>query len=93
MRLFPVRFNQIQKMLDFYSQFNPSPLSIKQFIDFGKSLVSKMITGLASLQSRRLEAFGLRPKCPGEHSRLVRIWKMGWQLIALEIQETRVEVT
>jgi len=27
----------IGKMLDFYSQFNPSPLSIKQFIDFGKS--------------------------------------------------------
>uniref|UniRef100_A0A1B6DAJ3 Protein-serine/threonine kinase n=1 Tax=Clastoptera arizonana TaxID=38151 RepID=A0A1B6DAJ3_9HEMI len=25
----------IQKMLDFYSQFNPSPLSIKKFIDFG----------------------------------------------------------
>lgn len=23
-------------MVDFYSQFNPSPLSIKQFIDFGK---------------------------------------------------------
>ncbi|XP_015127283.1 pyruvate dehydrogenase (acetyl-transferring) kinase, mitochondrial [Diachasma alloeum] len=27
----------ITKMLDFYSQFNPSPLSIKQFIDFGMS--------------------------------------------------------
>ncbi|KAG5308027.1 PDK dehydrogenase, partial [Acromyrmex insinuator] len=27
----------IGKMLDFYSQFNPSPLSIKQFIDFGLS--------------------------------------------------------
>ncbi|XP_014212085.1 pyruvate dehydrogenase (acetyl-transferring) kinase, mitochondrial [Copidosoma floridanum] len=27
----------IVKMLDFYSQFNPSPLSIKQFIDFGLS--------------------------------------------------------
>ncbi|XP_012274136.1 pyruvate dehydrogenase (acetyl-transferring) kinase, mitochondrial isoform X2 [Orussus abietinus] len=27
----------ITKMLDFYSQFNPSPLSIKQFIDFGLS--------------------------------------------------------
>lgn len=26
----------INKMLDFYSQFNPSPLSIKQFIDFGE---------------------------------------------------------
>ena len=26
----------ITKMVDFYSQFNPSPLSIKQFIDFGK---------------------------------------------------------
>lgn len=25
-----------EKLLDFYSQFNPSPLSIKQFIDFGK---------------------------------------------------------
>jgi hypothetical protein len=23
-------------MLDFYSQFNPSPLSIKQFLDFGE---------------------------------------------------------
>lgn len=29
----------IAKMLDFYSQFNPSPLSIKQFIDFGESFV------------------------------------------------------
>ncbi|XP_068083693.1 pyruvate dehydrogenase (acetyl-transferring) kinase, mitochondrial [Anabrus simplex] len=27
----------VTKMLDFYSQFNPSPLSIKQFIDFGLS--------------------------------------------------------
>lgn len=35
MRLIPARFSSIQKMLDFYSQFNPSPLSIKQFIDFG----------------------------------------------------------
>lgn len=25
-----------EKFLDFYSQFNPSPLSIKQFIDFGE---------------------------------------------------------
>lgn len=25
----------LNKMLDFYSQFNPSPLSIKQFMDFG----------------------------------------------------------
>lgn len=30
-------FGNIGKMLDFYSQFNPSPLSIKQFIDFGLS--------------------------------------------------------
>lgn len=38
MRLFPPRFAaSVHKMLDFYSQFNPSPLSIKQFIDFGKS--------------------------------------------------------
>uniref|UniRef100_A0A182JS98 Protein-serine/threonine kinase n=1 Tax=Anopheles christyi TaxID=43041 RepID=A0A182JS98_9DIPT len=34
MKLFPVRLSNINKMLDFYSQFNPSPLSIKQFIDF-----------------------------------------------------------
>lgn len=28
-------YQNIMKMLDFYSQFNPSPLSIKKFIDFG----------------------------------------------------------
>ncbi|KAI5700653.1 hypothetical protein M8J76_008452 [Diaphorina citri] len=31
------RCASVSKMLDFYSQFNPSPLSIKQFIDFGLS--------------------------------------------------------
>lgn len=37
MRIFSCRFAaSVHKMLDFYSQFNPSPLSIKQFIDFGK---------------------------------------------------------
>lgn len=36
MRLTPRVLANITKMLDFYSQFNPSPLSIKQFIDFGK---------------------------------------------------------
>ncbi|XP_054712622.1 pyruvate dehydrogenase (acetyl-transferring) kinase, mitochondrial-like isoform X1 [Uloborus diversus] len=29
-------FKDLSKMLDFYSQFNPSPLSIKQFLDFGR---------------------------------------------------------
>lgn len=28
-----------EKLLDFYSQFNPSPLSIKQFIDFGEQSI------------------------------------------------------
>ncbi|XP_058976565.1 pyruvate dehydrogenase (acetyl-transferring) kinase, mitochondrial isoform X2 [Musca domestica] len=41
MRLFPVRLSSIPKMLDFYSQFNPSPLSIKQFIDFGQNACEK----------------------------------------------------
>lgn len=27
----------ISKQIDFYSRFSPSPLSMKQFIDFGKS--------------------------------------------------------
>ncbi|XP_046404546.1 pyruvate dehydrogenase (acetyl-transferring) kinase, mitochondrial isoform X1 [Ischnura elegans] len=27
----------MSKMIDFYSQFNPSPLSIKKFIDFGRN--------------------------------------------------------
>ncbi|CAH2007789.1 unnamed protein product [Acanthoscelides obtectus] len=35
MRLTPRYFQNMSKMLDFYSQFNPSPLSIKKFIDFG----------------------------------------------------------
>ncbi|XP_064470922.1 pyruvate dehydrogenase (acetyl-transferring) kinase, mitochondrial-like [Ornithodoros turicata] len=29
-------FSGIRKMLDYYSHFNPCPLSIKQFIDFGE---------------------------------------------------------
>ncbi|XP_053995487.1 pyruvate dehydrogenase (acetyl-transferring) kinase, mitochondrial [Hylaeus anthracinus] len=37
MKLTTKCFGTISKMLDFYSQFNPSPLSIKQFIDFGLS--------------------------------------------------------
>lgn len=35
MRLTPRFYQNITKILDFYSQFNPSPLSIKKFIDFG----------------------------------------------------------
>ncbi|XP_019878020.2 pyruvate dehydrogenase (acetyl-transferring) kinase, mitochondrial [Aethina tumida] len=35
MKLTPKRLQTAAKMLDFYSQFNPSPLSIKKFIDFG----------------------------------------------------------
>ena len=27
----------LSRMLDHYSHFNPSPLSVKQFIDFGKA--------------------------------------------------------
>lgn len=42
MRLYQIRFSNIQKMLDFYSQFNPSPLSIKQFIDFGKLIYTNI---------------------------------------------------
>jgi len=37
MRITNSLFSKVNKMLDFYSQFNPSPLSIKQFIDFGLS--------------------------------------------------------
>lgn len=36
MRLNYIYLNKIGKMLDFYSQFNPSPLSIKQFYEFGE---------------------------------------------------------
>lgn len=41
MRLQSFCFNKIGKMLDFYSQFNPSPLSIKQFLDFGECYYSR----------------------------------------------------
>ncbi|XP_026471695.1 pyruvate dehydrogenase (acetyl-transferring) kinase, mitochondrial-like [Ctenocephalides felis] len=37
MRIHTPKMSSIHKILDFYSQFNPSPLSIKQFIDFGLS--------------------------------------------------------
>ncbi|KAF2905360.1 hypothetical protein ILUMI_00809 [Ignelater luminosus] len=35
MKLTPKNYQSVAKILDFYSQFNPSPLSIKKFIDFG----------------------------------------------------------
>lgn len=41
MRLAGTIFSNVTKMLDFYSQFNPSPLSIKQFIDFGEFFLLK----------------------------------------------------
>jgi len=41
MKLQTVRWSNISKMLDFYSQFNPSPLSIKQFMDFGLNACEK----------------------------------------------------
>ncbi|XP_055388228.1 pyruvate dehydrogenase (acetyl-transferring) kinase, mitochondrial isoform X2 [Condylostylus longicornis] len=37
MRVILPRLRSVQTFLDFYSQFNPSPLSIKQFIDFGRN--------------------------------------------------------
>ena len=37
MKLF-VATRNLARSLDYYSHFNPSPLSIKQFIDFGKFL-------------------------------------------------------
>lgn len=36
MRLTRICWGSFSKMLDYYSQFNPSPLSLKQFIDFGR---------------------------------------------------------
>lgn len=47
MRLQSFCFNKIGKMLDFYSQFNPSPLSIKQFLDFGEWTIFKCISWAA----------------------------------------------
>jgi len=41
MRLTSRALKSLGKMLDLYSQFNPSPLSIKQFIDFGKNACEK----------------------------------------------------
>lgn len=45
MRLFPIRFTSanMQKLLDYYSQYNPTPMSIKQFIDFGEFNLDKKI--------------------------------------------------
>ncbi|XP_014240477.1 pyruvate dehydrogenase (acetyl-transferring) kinase, mitochondrial [Cimex lectularius] len=40
MRITHLTFS-LSKMIDFYSQFNPSPLSIKHFVDFGLSACEK----------------------------------------------------
>lgn len=42
MRLTAIRFfSGLSKMVDFYAQFNPSPLSIKHFVDFGMRACEK----------------------------------------------------
>lgn len=41
MKLTPRYCQSVAKLLDFYSQFNPSPLSIKKFIDFGLNACEK----------------------------------------------------
>ena len=33
-------FGRAAQMLEYYSHFNPSPLSIQQFIEFGKTSLS-----------------------------------------------------
>ncbi|XP_030387128.1 pyruvate dehydrogenase (acetyl-transferring) kinase, mitochondrial isoform X2 [Scaptodrosophila lebanonensis] len=35
------KFTRLTQMLDFYAGFNPSPLSIKQFMDFGQNACEK----------------------------------------------------
>lgn len=34
----------VYKQIESYSKFNPSPLSIKKFIDFGESLMSDLFS-------------------------------------------------
>lgn len=46
----------IAKMLDFYSQFNPSPLSIKQFFDFGEFPPRNAEPGVSILRTSRARA-------------------------------------
>ncbi len=36
----------LSRMLDHYSHFNPSPLSVKQFIDFGKKKLQLFVDTL-----------------------------------------------
>ncbi|CAG2109597.1 unnamed protein product [Medioppia subpectinata] len=41
MRFTTVLFRDLNKYIDLYSRFNPSPLSIKQFLDFGRKACEK----------------------------------------------------
>lgn len=47
MKLYRALWRQVkilEEKLDFYSQFNPSPLSMKQFIEFGMSAFCSWIS-------------------------------------------------
>ena len=55
MRLNSLHLNKIGKMLDFYSQFNPSPLSIKQFYEFGKYIYCNFFREKAPLAAAPLK--------------------------------------
>lgn len=49
MRVTKFFFAKVNKMVDFYAQFNPSPLSIKQFIDFGKLITFSLFYSMHSI--------------------------------------------
>ena len=44
MRITGALLRDVYKQIEYYSRFNPSPLSIKKFIDFGKSLFHESLT-------------------------------------------------
>jgi hypothetical protein len=44
----------IYKQIESYSKFNPSPLSIKKFIDFGEYLTHYEICSLSTKKKKRI---------------------------------------
>ncbi|CAL1293866.1 unnamed protein product [Larinioides sclopetarius] len=56
-------FKDFSKMLDFYSQFNPSPLSIKQFLDFAVLLITS-VTDSRFLRHMIILLFSPPHMCP-----------------------------
>lgn len=75
MRFFVSLLKNTNPKIEFYSRFSPSPLSIKQFLDFGEEILTTTTTGACLPQYLLLVLrLGLIYRQPAPVKHYTRLW-------------------